>query len=396
MKRTTSLILTGIIAFSITSCRKKGCTDETAANYDEEAKKDDGSCEYDTSYVVPTTYAFSDENGNSTVSYTGQLQRLDMLSEMTVYMKTGNTQGTQLDANQLKSMYANTGYTWDDANGLGMNSTTKQLENKTAGGDQYFIDLFKSYMDSIESVSNSSTAGSMGVPGVVTSTSNPSKMYLQSATGIEYTQLIEKGLMGAVFFYNISSYYLSDAKMNVDNSSAVDAANGKYYTVMEHHWDEAYGYFTSEINYPSAGTDRFWGKYADGREDLLGSATKIVEAFRLGRAAISNDDMETRDAQRAIIRLELEKMIAGTAIHYINSALNNVTDDAIRNHALSEAWAFIDDLRYGYNPMITTAEITNVLNLIGDDFYAVSTTDLNSAKDQLSTIYGMDAIKDNL
>jgi hypothetical protein len=396
MKRTTSLILTGIVAFTITSCRKKGCTDETAINYDEKAKKDDGSCEYDDSYTVPTTYSFSDENGNSTVSFTGQQQRLDMLSEMTVYMKTGNTQGTQLDANQLKNMYANSGYTWTDANGLGMTGSSKQLENKTAGGDQFFIDQYKAYMDSIEAVSASSSAGSMGVAGVVTSTGDPSKMYLQSATGQEYTQIIEKGLMGAVFFYNISSYYLSDSKMNVDNSTAVDPANGNYYTVMEHHWDEAYGYFTSEINYPSYGTDRFWGKYADGREDLLGSATKIVEAFRLGRAAIANDDMETRDAQRAIIRLEMEKMIAGTAIHYINSALSNVTDDALRNHALSEAWAFIDDLRYGHNPMISTAEITAVLNLIGDDFYAVSTTDLNAAKDQLSTIYGMDAIKDNL
>lgn len=31
------------------SCRKKGCTDSTAINYDAEAKKDDGTCEFDTS-----------------------------------------------------------------------------------------------------------------------------------------------------------------------------------------------------------------------------------------------------------------------------------------------------------------------------------------------------------
>jgi hypothetical protein len=33
-------------ALSISSCKKEGCTDETATNYDDKAKDDDGSCEY--------------------------------------------------------------------------------------------------------------------------------------------------------------------------------------------------------------------------------------------------------------------------------------------------------------------------------------------------------------
>jgi hypothetical protein len=33
-------------ALSLTSCKKEGCTDENAINYNEDAKKDDGSCEY--------------------------------------------------------------------------------------------------------------------------------------------------------------------------------------------------------------------------------------------------------------------------------------------------------------------------------------------------------------
>lgn len=33
-------------ALTISSCKKEGCTDEAATNYDEKAKEDDGSCEY--------------------------------------------------------------------------------------------------------------------------------------------------------------------------------------------------------------------------------------------------------------------------------------------------------------------------------------------------------------
>ena len=44
------------MTLSITSCKKKGCTDVTALNYTEEAKKDDGSCMYT-----------SEETGNEVV-----------------------------------------------------------------------------------------------------------------------------------------------------------------------------------------------------------------------------------------------------------------------------------------------------------------------------------------
>jgi hypothetical protein len=34
------------VAFSVTSCKKAGCTDSVASNYSDAAKKDDGSCTY--------------------------------------------------------------------------------------------------------------------------------------------------------------------------------------------------------------------------------------------------------------------------------------------------------------------------------------------------------------
>lgn len=54
-----------------TSCNRDGCTDETALNYDEKAKKDDGSCEYEdvTSDVIVTSNITSDETWVNTRIY---------------------------------------------------------------------------------------------------------------------------------------------------------------------------------------------------------------------------------------------------------------------------------------------------------------------------------------
>lgn len=391
------IVLTGAIIGSliITSCKKEGCIDETATNFDSKAKKDDGSCVYDNSYTIPETYVFTDKDGNNTVNYSGQKERLDMLSEMVVYLKSANTKGTVLDAAILKKMYANDGYTWADANNLGMNNSTKQLKDKTAGGDAAITAVFEAYMDSIAAISALNQDGSPGVAGVYPETGGKGP-YLMSATGVEYAQLIEKGLMGAVFYYNIVNVYLQPSKMDVDNSSAVDATGGKYYTTMEHHWDEAFGYFTSEIDFPTNGTDRFWGKYAQGREELLGSSTKIMDAFIKGRAAISNDDLTTRDAQITIIQNEMEKMIAGTAIHYINQSISNITNNTVRNHALSEAVAFIDGLKYGATNKISKAEVKDIIDTIGDDYNNVTVENLKKAKDEISSLIGLNDVKDAL
>jgi hypothetical protein len=51
MKTITNFGLIGLLAFTMFSCAKPGCTDPTAQNYSTEAKKDDGSCEYSTKLI---------------------------------------------------------------------------------------------------------------------------------------------------------------------------------------------------------------------------------------------------------------------------------------------------------------------------------------------------------
>ena len=54
--KTGLLAIVGMSLILSTSCRKEGCTDETAFNYNEEAKKDDGTCKYDNSVTIKFTH----------------------------------------------------------------------------------------------------------------------------------------------------------------------------------------------------------------------------------------------------------------------------------------------------------------------------------------------------
>lgn len=346
-------------------------------------------------YQVPETYTFTDADGNNTVNYAGQAERLDMLSEMTAYMKTGNTPGTEVDAAVLKDMFANNGYTWLDDNNIGLNASDKQLKNKCF---ELHRDQFESWMDALATASLSDTPGAQGTAGVVVSTSNPSKQYLFDENGFEHIQLIEKGLMGAVFYYQATSYYLSESQIGegVNNTAPVDPDAGKYYTEMEHHWDEAFGYFGVPVDFPETSTDRFWGKYCIGRDGLLNTNDRLMDAFIRGRAAIANDDMSEKDAQTEVIQKAWQDVCAGTAIHYLNGAKANIADDAVRNHQLSEAYAFIWSLLYNEGGDFSQSEVNELLGYLGSDFYNISVSDIDTAIEQLSSAAGLNDIKDSL
>lgn len=51
MKTFTKLGMLSILAFTMFSCAKPGCTDPSATNYNSYAKKNDGSCEYSTKLI---------------------------------------------------------------------------------------------------------------------------------------------------------------------------------------------------------------------------------------------------------------------------------------------------------------------------------------------------------
>ncbi|EJF51780.1 hypothetical protein SapgrDRAFT_0014 [Saprospira grandis DSM 2844] len=351
------------------------------------------SCKKDeSSYDVPETYSF--EN----VSYSGQTDRLDMLGELAAYAKSASAlSATALDANSMKDMFANQNDPFADAD---LNASSKQLKSKTVSTEQT---VMEDLMDALATASlyTDSTASS-GLAGIM-QTNDGASSYLLNANGLELAQVIEKGIMGACFYYQATAVYMGSGKMDVDNETVVEGEG----TEMEHHWDEAFGYFGAPTDYPSNTTGiRFWGKYADGsRQTYLSTGTNLMNALIEGRAAISAQDLDERDAQIAIAREQWELVLAGSALHYINKGIANLSDDAAAaHHSLSEAYAFVYGLKFGGLQTLSTADVDAILLQVGNhadplqaNLYNSTSANLQAAKTALVNAFpALASVQDQL
>ncbi|MEX2567728.1 MAG: DUF4856 domain-containing protein [Cyclobacteriaceae bacterium] len=341
----------------------------------------------------PTSYVF-ERDGASTVEYQGQTDRLNMLSEMKSYLVTGD-KGEALSLQKLLDMYANANapFSSQELN----QATTKQLENKTNAAQ---IDLFKGLMAKAAEVSQdvaaNNTSAAEGIAGRVERGTTGNYVNVNE-NGWEFTQLIEKGLMGAVFYDQIFNSYLTEAKIGeaVDNENLVE---GKNYTRMEHHWDEAFGYWGVPTDFPNGDPvlnpeyKRFWANYTDGRDALLNVSQPLMDAYLLGRAAIVAGNHTVKNEQVEVI-IDLHELVsAGTAVHYINDAMGYLSSGDQGNlfHSMSEAYAFVSALQYSPRKKISQSDIMEILTSdlgTDGDFWKVSNESLQNAKDKLTTAY---------
>jgi len=316
----------------------------------------------------PSSYNFSN------VNYSGQSIRLTMLDSISSYMKLGNS-GVVLSATQLKNMYSNTGSPFGVSE---LDLSGKQLKNKTFILDQpYFDDLF----DSLAVASQSAGApGSNGVAGIVGGR-------LFDRNGIEIAQVIKKQLMGAVFYYQAVETYL--ANLSSDDNTTVVAGEG---TAMQHHADEAFGYFGVPINFP-LNTEglRYWGEYCKEVDHAITSNHPLMTAFIKLRYAINNHDNTTRDQQAIIVRQQWERVVAASAIlEMLEAKAAFGSDNVEMRHVLSEAVGFINSLKYNSNKSISDAQITTALSALGTNFYTISIAQIDIAINTINSVYGFD------
>ena len=203
-------------------------------------------------------------------------------------------------------------------------------------------------------------------------------------TGMDYTQLISKFAMGAVFYNQAVNSYLG-SKMEIGQKpNSEPYKEGAYYTGKEHSWDEAFGYWGSaahaltlsaEQNYNVAkkkdmasadfngdGVVDVYSEYTYAHAYYASSYDKggktnylatINQAFIDGRGIITDADGRNLNfsertallAERDIIRNNWEKVIAESVFKYAGSVYKDIvaletivgangdTADAFRTYA---------------------------------------------------------------
>ncbi|OBQ55345.1 DUF4856 domain-containing protein [Tamlana sp. s12] len=370
---------------------------------------DDDGGSSNNNVTAPDTYVFT-RNGNSTVSFSGQTTRIQMAEEIVSALKDPLSTEVQIDA-----MF-NHAQGEDNFLEAGLNASDKNVRSKVAASTDYFsanstdAAAIKADFDTwIEEQVNIvfpawNLTASAGVAGAIQQSSGTVRYV--NAKGLEYNQAFAKGLIGGLMLDQILNNYLStavlDAGTNVDDNDNEVLESGKDYTTMEHKWDEAYGYlFGNEDNpaEPELGADQFLNEYLDRvaqDPDFSGIDVEIYNAFKLGRAAVTEGAYALRDDQVDIIREKLSIVPAVRAVYYLQAGKNNLdADPAAAFHALSEAYGFIYSLQFTRDietnePYYSKTDVDVMLDILmaGEGFWSVSETVLDDMSEEISAKFG--------
>jgi hypothetical protein len=323
--------------------------------------------------VAPATYSF-ERAGASSVSFGGQTTRIEMGGEFVSALKSTSETVASLNAKFAHTAGANN---FSDAD---LNASSKSVRSKVAASTDFYASnttdaaAIKADFDSwIEAQVTEvfpmwDMDASAGNAGQIQEAGGGSIRYV-SAKGIEYNQLINKGLIGALMVDQILNNYLSpavlDAASNVADNDVESLNDGKNYTTMEHKWDEAFGYLygkEADITAPTLNNDSFLNKYlsrVEGDADFAGIAEEIYNAFKLGRAAIVAKDYTTRNVQAEILREKISEIVGIRAVYYLQQGKNNLpTDKGGAFHDLSEGIGFIYSLQFTRMPNSTASYFT--------------------------------------
>ncbi len=355
------------IAITASSCKKK---------------KDDEIMPVIPAYTVPATYNFDN------VEYAEASGRVSMWAGFTSYLGKGATR--KLNQDSANNLWNNSGsmFNTEIANNLphtpgALNAFAFNVSGKTSDAG-----VIKKYVDSMVAVSQSYTV--TAAPG----TAGKIGTRIVNYSGLEFNQLVAKGLMGALQMSQVITYL---DKVATDDNATVTTGSG---TAMQHDWDLAFGYigipkdYDSSKAYASTEANRplAIGGYFRERGQYIKAGGIVYEAFRKGRAAIDNKDYTKRDSAIATIKLTMEKTLAAAAYAYMGLSQGSA-DLATRFHALSEGAGFVLALKYrAGNSPLSAADYQTLVDITQTNFYTLiadaSNTKVKQAQTILSTAYG--------
>ncbi|MBX2812167.1 MAG: DUF4856 domain-containing protein [Myxococcales bacterium] len=273
-----------------------------------------------------------------------------------------------------------------------------------------------------------------------------------SPEGIDYQQLIQKYLLGAIAFSQGADDYLDEG---LDSSN--DQSEDEAYSSLEHAWDEGFGYFGAARNYADYTDEEIaggvtkdfnddnnidfysefnFGASTNAAKRDLGSSPEATtdytkdafDAFLGGRTLIvnANGDLSEDDMTKLLEFRDTaigawEKAIAATVVHYINDTLrdmnlfgveedlNDVAAPYYRFEDHAKHWSEMKGFALGlqfnvkHSPFSTdenTGKLAEILTQMGDAPVLPTATDeeiaaykdaLLSARQTLGEVYGFAA-----
>lgn len=386
---------------------------------------------------TPTAYVFDSRftEGESSVAYSGQVVRNLLLQDLKIFIDNlGKDGASSASVQDMLDLYAyDDGYDLESLTTAGSMpviesryssiSTGKNLNGKISsdaviGYGKTANELVRGWFEVI--AGNSQDGDKLGTPAVYT-----------DDNGVDLTQMINKVLIGAVPYYQATGVYLAGL---LDRGNGEPHSEGKAYTSMEHGWDEAFGYFGAARDYARYTDEQLAGSVGDytfdsngdgsidfsseynfglsrnaGKRDKGGAGVDftgdIFAAFLAGRTLIVNQGSAAEiSAQREAAANGMEKVIAATAVHYINDTLADMADLGTGDENLvnlNKHWAemkgFTVALQYNPFALISHSQLEELHGIMGQapsydppgsDAYDETVRNYGRAKEIFQGAYG--------
>lgn len=352
------------------------------------------------------TYSFMSkfEDGQSSVSYSGQIARHVLIAELNNFIgnietwleaNTGSTKADVLvELNKFyqpsEATYETLPITFTDAKQSlvsEISGSLKTISGKIAGNDAggqekdwndgafagWGIkgsttpeDLTLAWFDLLAETAvdkfNSGVAD--GLPLYVTD------------SGLDLKQLIQKHLLMAVTYSQATADYLgedTDGKgLTTDNISAV---SGKAYSNLEHQFDEGFGYFGAPVNYLAYSDDEIGQKGGrdefQGQNDFNGDGEiDLISEYVFGSSANAAKRDRNTDVDTDITSDVMNAFLAGRKI--INDAAGMALTDAEMTSLLAQRDIAVD----AWEKAIA-ATVIHYINDTLADLETVGTVDFN-------------------
>lgn len=390
---------------------------------------------------LPSDYSFESRfaSGVSSVSYSGQVVRNMLVADIKSIIgneaDAATPDGVKTDVLAL--------YNYDDASakttlvtagtfalvadGYSDISTGKNLSGKIS------TDLVANYGDGSMNAEALVTAWLDTIDARIAAGHTGADIYITSDL-VDLNQMINKLLLGSLTYHAGTNDYLTGLS---DRDNVDPKTDGAYYTDREHGFDEAFGYFGAARDYTSFTDDDLASKnggtiYKDangdgsidlnseynfgfstnaGKRDRVETTvapdftTDAFNAFLACRTAIANERSDEEvDLFAEAAAQTWEKVIAATAVHYINDTKADLdaydgdpvaTKEDLAKH-FGEMKGFALALAYGSSDfqLISAADLADVNDLMGDapdvDDITAYKADLDEAANILRLVYNFE------